>query len=275
MALKAETKKKIAEYLKIKDTDLDAAIKDEKEVDLPIPEDLQVLTKDELETRDSNNKKTGETAGREMGMKEVKKAAGLPDDAPSKDPVKLAQAIVNKGLADAKINPDEKVGQLNEQVQLLQTQLLAKDTEVANTKKLAADAALDRSILAAFPKERGSNLNDEDYLTLVKRTYTFKEHDGKIIVEKEGKVLRHANTQDPLPLAEAVGGIFTERKWVGEEKIVPGGRGGGNNLPAGGFTKLSDLKKHYADQNKSMLGQDFAQDVEKAAKDNKDFDMNS
>ncbi len=273
--LKAETKKKIATLLKIKEADLDTAIKDEKEVDLAIPEDLEVLTKDELETRDTNQKKLGETEGREKGIKEVKKAAGLPEDAPSKDPVKVAQAIIEKANKDANVKPDEKVAQLTEQVTLLQKQIGEKDAEIQTTKKTASEASIDRKILAAFPKERSSTLTDDEYLTLIKANYSFKEQDGSIVVEKDGKPVRDPKTTNPLGLSDAVSGIFKDRKgWLGEEKPIPGGRGSGDK-PAGGFTKLSELKQHFTGAGKSLLGEEFSSAVQQAAKDNKDFDMNS
>jgi hypothetical protein len=275
MALTAAAKKKISTLLKVKETDLEAALKDEKEVDLTIPEDLEVLTKEELEARDTAQKKLGEKDGREIGIKEVKKAAGLPDDAPSKDPVKVAQAIVDKATADAKVKPDEKVTQLTEQVTLLQKQLGEKDGEVATAKKTAADTLLDRKILAAFPKDRASTLEEEEYLTLIKASYSFKEQDGAIIVEKDGKPLRDTKTTNPLALADAVAGIFNERKWIGEQTQVPGGRGGGNQNPTGKAGKLSELMKQFKDAGKNMQGDEFREAVAAATKDNKDFDMNS
>ena len=274
--LKAETKKKIATLLKIKETDLDAAIKDEKEVDLTIADDLHVLTNEELETRDNNQKKEGEKTGKEIGIKEVKKAAGLPEDAPAKDPAKVAQAIIDKATTDAKVKPDEKVIQLTDQVKLLQTQLTEKDGEITKEKEIASSASLDRKILAAFPKERSSTLTDDEYITLIKAGHVFKELDGKIIIEKDGKPLRDAKTTNPLTLAEGMKHIFTERKgWLGEATIVPGGRGDDDGKPPAKFTKLSEVKKHFEDQKKSMLGDEFKAVVATATKDNPEFDMNS
>jgi hypothetical protein len=275
MALKPEVRKKIAALLKIKETDLEAATKDDKETDLTIPEDLEVLTKEELDTRDANQKKLGEKDGREIGIKEVKKAAGLPDDAPSKDPVKVAQAIVDKAVTDAKVKPDEKVSQLTEQVTLLQKQLGEKDAEITKEKTTAQQASMDRRILAAFPKDRASTLTDDEYITLIKSTHQFKEVDGKIIVEKDGKPLRDSKTTDPLPLADAVTSIFAERKWVGDAggNPPPGGRGGNGGAPPAKYTSLTDIKKAFEGQGKSPLGEEFSAAVEAAAKDNPEFKM--
>jgi hypothetical protein len=272
--LKTETKKKIATYLKIKEADLETAIKDEKEVDLAIPDDLEVLTKEELETRDNNQKKEGEKAGREIGIKEVKKAAGLPEDAPAKDPAKVAQAIADKATKDAKVAPDEKVTQLTEQNNLLQQKLAEKDKEIGEVKKVADTVSLDRKILAAFPKTRADVLSDDDYVDVLKKHYTFKEQDGKIIVEKDGKPLRDGKTTNPLELAEAISTIFAERKgWLTAEEETPGGRGAGDGKKAVKFSKLSEIKESFKAAGKSQLGEEFAQTVAKAAKDNPEFVM--
>ncbi len=272
--LKAETKKKIATYLKIKETVLDAAIKDEKEVDLELPEELTVLTKEELEQRDTAQKNDGIKAGKEIGIKEVRKAAGI-EEGGSKDPAKVAEAITAKAVKEAKVAPDEKVNQLTEQVTLLKTQLTEKDTAIAQATQTAATASLDRKIMAAFPKDRDNKMDDDDYLTLIKKNHTFKEVDGAIVVEKDGKPLRDTKTTNPLALGEAVKTIFTERTWIGAQQQQPGGRPPGGGPPAAGFTKLSEVKKHFTDQGKSMLGEEFKAIVDKAVSDNKEFDMNA
>lgn len=275
MALKKEAIEKIAKLTKIKTADLEAALKDEKEVDVTIPEDITTFTNDELESRDQAQKKLGEKDGREIGIKEVKKAAGLPEDAPSKDPAKVAQAIIDKATTDAKVKPDEKVTQLTEQVNLLQKQLGEKDTEVTQHKTAAQQAALDRKILTAFPKERASHLNEDEYLTLLKGQYQFKDVDGNIIVEKDGKPLRDPKTTNPLPLVDAVKTIFTERKWVEEGGAGgAGGRGGAGSSGGGKPTKLSDLKAKFTAEGKNLNGEEFSKAVMAAVKEDKDFDMN-
>lgn len=277
MALKKETLNRLAALAKVKPEDLEKALKDEKEVDLEITEGLQVFTTEELDQRDKNQKDEGIKVGKEIGIKDVRKAAGFEDGGP-KDPAKLVQAIAEKSIKDANIKPDEKVTQLTEQVTLLQKTLGEKDAEVAKANGIAAGVALDRKILTAFPKNRASTLTDDEYLTLIKSSHNFKEQDGAIITEKEGKPLRDPKTQNPLSITDAMTGLFNERKgWLsaGEEKPAEG-RGGKDSMPAGGFTKKSEVIKHYEDQGVSMNGQEGQQVVNKLAelkKANPDFDM--
>lgn len=277
MALKKETLQAIATKLKIKEAELEAAIKDEKEVDLAIPEDLEVLTKAELEQRDTNQKNEGIKVGKEIGVKEVRTAAGL-EETVGKDPKKVADAIVEKAVKEAKVEPDKQVTQLKEQVGLLQTQLTAKETEIGTFKQKATEAALDAKILTAFPKNRVSTLNDSEFLTLIKSSISIEEVDGKLQVKKGGEILRDPKTTNPLGLEEAITNVFTERKWI--DATPGGGTGGrgGKDEPGGGtgvFTKMSEFKKHYEDQGKSITGQEAQEHLAQIMKDNKDFDANS
>jgi hypothetical protein len=257
--LKKETLQLLATLTKTKLETLEAAIKDEKEVDIEIPADLTVLTKEELDTRDEAQKNVGIKAGKEIGLKEVKKAAGISDTEVSiKDPAKVAQAIIDKATTDAKVKPDEKVTQLTEQVTLLQRQLTEKDTEITTAKNIAATVQLDTKILTSFPKERTSMLTDGQYLTLLKSEHSFKEVDGVIIVEKDGKPLRDAKTTNPLPLDQAITSIFTERKWIDAAggAGAGGGRGTGDKGGGGAFTKKSQVVAKYEAEGKNLNGSD-------------------
>lgn len=275
--LKEETLIKIATLIKVPAEKLKAAITGDKEADVEIPEDLIVFTKDEIETRDTNQKNEGIKAGKEIGIKEVRKAAGLDENA-SKDPAKVAQAIIDKATADAKVKPDEKVTQLQEQVNLLQKSLGEKDNEINTHKQTAASVSLDRKIFAAFPKERSETLTDDEYITLIKSSHNIKEVDGKLVIEKDGQILRDGKTQNPLPLNDAIGGIFKERKgWLTESGAGAGGRGGGDkNPPVGAFSKKSEVIADYERQGKNIngaAGQEIVAKLAELKKANPSFDM--
>jgi hypothetical protein len=281
MALKKATLQLIATLTKTKLADLETAINDEKEVDLTIEDNLQVFTKEELESRDGAQKAEGQKVGREIGIKEVKKAAGLPEDAPAKDPAKVAQAIIEKATVDAKVEPSEKVKQLNEQVSLLQKQVGEKDAEIETHKKTAATITLDNKIRNSFPKNRIDMLDDDDMLASIKRNHTFEEQDGKLIVKKDGELLRDSKTTNAMPLADAVKTIFTERKWLTEEGGAgggTGGRGGGDKSGAIKYKKASEVKEKYEKEGKNINGQDgqaYLAEIAALKKEDESFDMNN
>lgn len=276
--LKKETITKIATFLKLKESDLTAAIADEKEVDFVLPDDLHTLTTAELETRDSSQKNEGIKAGKEIGFKELKKAAGLPEDAPSKDPVKIVEAITAKAVTDAKIPSDAKVQELTTQNKLLSQKLSEKDQELETERKKSAQITTDRQILTAMPKNRADLFADDEYLDVIK-TRHIKEIDGKlVVVGKDGEPLRDPKTTKPLDLSAGLLSVFTERKWVATEGGA-GGRGGKDEKPpAGVFSKKSEVIAHYEAQGKSINGEAGAEIVAKIAelaKADPTFDINN
>lgn len=278
--LKKETLLKIAGLLKIKETDLTTAITDEKEVDLELSEDLHVLTTGELETRDTAQKNDGIKTGKEIGFKELKKAAGLPEDAPSKDPAKIVEAITTKAITDAKIPSDAKVTELTTQNQLLTQKLAEKDTEIETERKKSAQVNKDRSILTALPKNRADHLQDDEYLDVIKTRHIKELEDGTtVVLGKDGEPLRDPKTTKPLDLATGLLAVFTERKWVSEGAGGAGGRGGKDEKPAAGaFSKKSEVIAHYAAQGKSPNGEAGQEIVDKLAELSKadpSFDMNN
>lgn len=278
--------KEIAVLIKVQPEDLKKAIADEKEVDVTIPEGLTSLTTEELKTRDENQKKegekTGEARGRELGYKDIKKAVGLPDDAPSKDPAKLAEAILAKVSDEAKKEPDEVAKELKQQLKVLKETVADKDNKLAELEKSVSAAGFDRVLLTSLPVKRSDLLNDDEYISIIKSTLTVKSVDGKQIVERDGNVLRDSKTADPVSLKTAIEGFFKERKgWLTEEGAgAPGaaGRGGGDGDHKPSFAKKSEVIKHYEDQGISLQGEEGKKvvvELEKLAKENPEFDMNS
>lgn len=268
--LKKETLAAIASHLKIKESDLETAIKDANEVDLTLTPDLTVLTKEEIEARDLNQRNDGIKAGKEIGVKEVRTAAGL-EDGIGKDPAKIAQAIIDKAVKDAKVPTDAKVQQLTEQVTLLQKSVGEKDVAIAAEKERANGIQTDRQILASFPKNRADHLTDDEFLTLVKPMV--KTIDGKLVVEKDGQALRDTKTQNVLDLSTALTSVFTERKWVKEAPGAPPGRGGGDPKPGNFYGKLSELTTAWEKEGKSINGAEFSSELARVMKENPEFKM--
>lgn len=273
MALKQTTLQRIAKLTKLKLEDLEKAIKDEGEVDLTIDESLTVLSTAELETRDENSKNEGIKVGKEIGAKEVRKAAGL-EDTVGKDPSAIAKAISDKAISDAKLKPDEAVKTLKDQVSQLQTELSNKDKAISDLTGKATEAQRDAKLLSLFPKNRSSVLSDAEYLTLIKGQLTIKEVDGKEVVERNGQVLRAETTKDPISVQDAITGLFTERKWVeaGQGGNGNGGRGGVDDPGAAGkITKMSEFTAKIEKEGKNINSAEAQEELNKIMKENPDF----
>jgi len=267
----------LAKFLKIKDTDLEAALTSTEEVELTIPE-LTVLTPDELKTRDDNQKKNGynegKTASLEMLVKDTKEKLGLEFE--GKDPEKLFAAIQKKALDDAKIEPNAKVKELQAAVEKQQATILAFESEKQAMQSQIEAVKTDSQLLGLFPANRLGVLNDEEYLTIFKRDYTIAVEDGKQVVKKGGEILRDKTTQAPIAPKDAVTSVFTERNWLDSAAAGQQGRGGKNDPPPAGIhLKLSSLTKEWEDQKKSTNGLDFGAAVKAAQEANPSFDLNS
>lgn len=272
MALKKEALTKIATLLKIKQADLEAAIKDEKEIDVTIDEKLTVLSEAEVTTLKNNEYNNGKEKGVEMAVKEAREKLKLEFQGKTIDG--LVEAAQKKAVADAKVEPNEKVTQLEQKVTTLQTtvqdyekQIAAKDTEV---DRVHVNSELIKHI-PAFG-ENGPAMTHDDVIAMMERSgFTFKRENGKTITYKDGK-----QVQDKLSNAKEAKDVLTEfmvEKKLITKELTPGGRGGSDAKPAGGYSKLSEIKAKFIAEGKSQLGDEFSSAVEAAAKENKDFKM--
>lgn len=270
--LKPETIKQIAGFLKIKESDFTAAIKDEKEVDLSIDSSLQVYTSDEVTTLKNNEYNSGKVKGVEMAVKETKEKLGIEFTGKTIDG--LVTAATAKAIADAKIEPDKQVRDMQEKLATVQNsykqleiQFKEKEGEVETTK-------IKSEVFKHIPTfgENSPALGQDEVLSLMKANgYDFKNENGKVVTYKDGKQVID-KVSNPLEVKDVVTGFLKEKKLVGEEH-TPAGRGGGSGKPAGNYATLSEMKKDYESRGISLQGAEFSQAVQKAVAANKEFAM--
>jgi hypothetical protein len=279
MALKKEHITKLAALVKIDEKLLSEAIAATEEKDIVIPEDLQVLTKVEVETRDRNKYNEGKTAGTEMVVKDIKTKHNLAIE--SNDPEKLVEAIGKKAVEDAKIAPDEQVKEKNKLIDQWKQKATDAEKKVTELEGSITGLAVDNKLRGLLPKERGDILTDDEYLTSVKSKFRLETKEGReVLVDiATGEVLRDKVKLEPVLPAEAINGYFTERKWLVDPKGGggQGGRGGGNSNPGGmpKFTKLSEVSEHVKSQGKNPQGSEGQRMIQAAIKENPDIDMNA
>lgn len=266
MAIKKESLQKIAAIAKVKFEDLETAIKDEKEVDLTIP-DLSTFTDDELKTLNANKYNEGKKAGVEMGVDEVKKELSL--DFQGKTIKGLIEAANKKAIADAKIEPDklnETITKLQNTVKEYETKLAEKDVEVEQIRTT-------HEVYTDIPDfgENAPALTKKEVVDLMKvNGYEFKK-DGAY---KDGKRIND-KLENAVARKDVIGAFLKDKKLLTEEPTVPGGRGGGNAKPPAVYGKLSEIKAKFTAENKSLNGEEFMAAVEKAQAENKEFDIKS
>lgn len=251
---------------------IETAAKADAETAIEIPQG-EFFSTEQLTTLKTNEYNTGKKAGEEMAVKGVKEELKL--DFQGKTVKGLVEAAQKKALDDAKIEPDKKVQELQQQLTTVQTtatdlqkKLEAKDAEVTTAK---VNSELYKYIPS--PAENGPALEPDDVIGMARnKGYEFKMEDGKTVAYKNG-VKEIDKLGNVRPVKEVLTDFMKEKKLISDDGGVPGGRGDGDKRPGAKATKLSELKKTFTDQGKSLNGQEFANAVEVAVKENKDFDM--
>lgn len=270
--LKKEDIQKLAALAKVKVEDLEAAIKDPEEKTIDVADGLHVFTETEITTLKTNEYNRAKVAAVEIAVKDAKEKMGL--DFTGKTIEGLIDAASKKAVADAKIDPDKKVQELQEKLTTVQNsykdleaKLSEKETEISSVK-------INSEVFKHIPSfgENAPALAQDEVLQLMKANgYDFKNENGQVVAYKAGKQVQD-KLSNPVDIKEVVTGFLKEKKLLTKEE-TPGGRGGGNGTPPAKFSSMTELKKHFEANGKSLLGSEFSEAVSKAVKDNPEFSM--
>jgi hypothetical protein len=268
----------IGKLLKIDPAKLLEAEKSDQEVEVEVPADLQVFTKAELETRENNLKSTNIEAGKEIMVKELKKATGL--EFAGKDPEKFINEYKAKVLKDENISVDDKIKEKDKTIEGLRKNITERDTEITGLKAKATQAEGEAKMLGYFPKDRNSILTDKQYINLLKDEYELTEYEGKPAIKnlKTGEIEKDKTTLAPLEPATVIKGHFESAKWVAsptDTKQGPGGRGASDSTNPGGITNMKQFKEHAAAQGWSLNGQQAQAELSKITTANPNFDFST
>lgn len=270
----------IAKLLKIDPAKMLEAAKSDQEVEVEVPADLQVFTKPELETREANLKSTNIEAGKEIMVKELKKATGL--EFAGKDPEKFINEYKAKVLKDENVSVDDKIKEKDKVIEGLRKNIGERDTEITTLKTKASQAEADSKLLGLLPKERASILTDQQYLSLIKQEFELTEHEGKPAVKnlKTGEIEKDKTTFTPLAPADVIKGHFEGAKWIAAEGGAgagggQGGRGAGDSKTVGGIQNMKQFKEHASAQGWNLNGEQARAELNKITTANPNFDFNT
>lgn len=272
--LAKETIDKIAKALKLDAATLEAAIKDEKEVPVTVP-DGEVYTETELTTLKNNEYDKGKLKGVEMEVKQAKEKLGL--DFQGKTIDGLLSAAQKKAVEDAGINPDKRVSELTEKLKTVQQTATQLEERAKAAETTAAAVKLEGEVLKHMP---ATTLDAYDVLTLMKSNgYSFTNENGVTVVMKDGKKVED-KLANPLPVKDVLTEFATAKKLIADAGAGGAGdlkgRGAGGGGAAGGkYTKLSEIKADFEKEGKSLNGEEFNAAVTKARADFKEFDMSA
>lgn len=163
------------------------------------------------------------------------------------------------------MNYKKKVTTLQNTVKEFETKLSEKDSEVSSIKTQT-------ETLKHIPA--GTKLPAEKVIGLMKMDgYDFQIVEGKLTPFLNGKEVQDhlSNALDPKTVIAKY--VTDNNLSETQQQQQQGGRGGGDQNQTK-HLKLSEIKAKYQAEGKSTLGQEFAKEVEEAAKVD-GFDMNA
>lgn len=256
--LKQEAIEKLSQASGVKVDDLKAAIESEQEVDVEIQE-LHRFTDEQLQTRINNSLKS---AISEYSQKEL---GGIP--IPGDDPLSMVQSLGKHVYDDGKKASTEMyvkswkekngadfqgkgiddlisyiksqkadTGELENTVEQLRKNITQKEQEVESLRndyesKLSA-TQLRQQASAAIPDNLVDTIKKDHVLQLFLSTHELKNQDGKMVVLKNGEVMKDRQLLNPLPVDAVVKSFVEENNWLATERR---GRGAepGKTAPTG------------------------------------------
>jgi len=215
---------------------------------------ISVFKTDEYNTRIENIKfetsKQARINQTEVIGKERKKRWGIEGIASTKDE-EIDNAIREKILADAKIEPNQKIKDLEaDKIKLQQnlTRLETEKTELSNQfAQKEKEGKINSIIFSAIPEKAVSEtLTRNDIVSVFKGNgYQVDIVDEKEVVKVNGEVLKHTTTLEPLKLADVMSKFVTDKGFLKQD----GGRGAGDSTDKGtpgtleAFTKEMKAKE--------------------------------
>ncbi len=228
-----ENIKEIETGLGLTEGTLKDAIASDEAVKVDIPKGKFVDTEthviksnEDHETFVSNIKTESKVAGVEMAVKEFKRENNLEFEGKSIE--NLIKASNTKALADANIEPNEKIKGYLVDIESLQTsnKALKGDLQLEVNKGAMRDVQIvnDKSILSHMKGEY--NLSGDRMLGIFNTEYSLKNENGVQVVLKGGEIMKDEN-RSPITLESVVDGFTKEFIKIPEGGTGAGSEGGG------------------------------------------------
>lgn len=268
---------KFATLLKIDPVKLKAAIASDKEEDVEIAEDLNVLTTPELKSRDDNQYATGKKAGSKMTIDGLKKKHEV--EAADDDPEKFVENLKAKFKKELDTNPDARIAEKDKELTKAKSLLKEANDKADRYESEKTQILGDVKLLSMLPNNRLETMNNDEYLALTKSAIKIETREGKEVAIRNGVVVTDSKTMDPIAPAKVISDYYAERKWVKDPVDDKKGRGGGNSNPGGGaggkYAKLSDVRAAMEAEGINANGEEGNRRIAAAIKDNPEMDLKS
>lgn len=272
--LKKETIIAMATALKLNVADITKAIDAEAETDVEFkPESISVFTPAELASREETLKSRHEKAGMEIQIKNLKEKAGIEFE--GKNEEKFLEAFKTKALKDANIQESDKVKEKDTIIEGLRANIVTLSTEKESFVKQTKQAQQDSDILSWTIDKKPANLTNKEWLAMIKLNNELEDHDGQLVVKRDGKLVTNLTDLKPIPAKDALVSYIDERKWGKTIEAAPaGGRGAGDSkTDILGIGNLKQFNEHLAANNINPNGDQAKAILNEITTANANFDF--
>lgn len=237
----------IESALGLKSGELQQAFTDSEEKVIDIS-GFEIVKKDDYTTRISNIRSEAANAAVEMAIKKARNDSGL--EFQGKTMENLLGAYKNKVLAEANLNPDKRVTELEKDLGLMRTnyETATKQLEEVKTEfKQKENARNIDSLVVSKLSEKLPNpkIPMQDVVTIfkTKNKIQVNENGGIVFVDDKGEVRKNPSTLNPITIDEVLPDFVTPYA------SLPEGGGGGGDSPT---------------QSKKGTFQSFLEEMDKA-----------
>lgn len=276
---KSEIIKVIAGLLKLDQAKLTAAVnaEDDADIDIEIPDGLNVLTDDDLQQVKDREYANGKKNGLEMEIKDYKKNNGI--EATGKTLDSLVKAVQAKALADANISPDKRVQTLEKDLEKVRGEYTQLEATIAEKDKAITGKEANLKFYQSLATLGDGHLPINKLMTLAQAdgyNIGVDESGMSVVTDQAGNVIKDKMSKPVEPKAwleqySKDSGVYKEPK---PTTPAPAGRGAGDRSADTVVTKKSELIAEFEGKGLNVNGIEFSQALSKAM-ENPDFDANS
>lgn len=226
--------------------------------------DGTLRTQEEESTFIENHKKDARKEGLEIAVKQYREEFGF--EGRSLD--KLIEAVQNKTLEDAKIEPEEKLKKITATLQEKETALqnaLAKVNEKENEfSTFKRGMKLDKFLDGVIPEKTLLPKEDMKLILKTKLNFDFDENDNIIPIGSDGNVLKDPTTANPRNPKEVVELFFKDNQ--NYLKGVEGGAGGSDSSGKGSKKTLDEFIEEQRAKDINPNSEEFNANLQEQVK---------
>jgi|JI9StandDraft_1071089.scaffolds.fasta_scaffold06493_12 DNA-binding transcriptional MerR regulator len=226
-------------------------------------------TTEEEATFVENHKKDARKEGLQIALRTKADELGLSIDGSKRNLDDVLEAVKKKAIEEAKIEPNEQVKKLQDQLTAKESALqnalknvTAKETEFNSFKN---QSVIDSTIDGFIPDNIA--LSKADIKLIIKNKMTFDVENGQVVVkDAQGNIVKNPTTADVMPVKDVLDNFFKDNQTY--LKPVDGGRGEGDSKNKGNKQSLDDFIKEQQDKGVNTATPEFQEELNSRIKNN-------